>query len=314
LIENACSSLESQVQNFKSSSSTSSSELQTLRSRISSLEASNRDTVALLESKSTGHDRLAHELSDQHQKTVDLRREISLLEQSIQNSSSAASTAKFKQSNLQQELDLVRKSNEWYEAELKTKSGELTKTRKEKGAKISELQRLNEDCNSTIGSLRRTETTLRNRLEDITQKADGSFAKIQQLQDDAAKQNEDNRREVDSAKRLATLLESTLDQTKARLREVDEELRQIREEAANQIGAVEAERDTEKTARDAAEQRVNELEENSERLENELSSMRNASSVPGTPTRGLSGTSFLGRAGSPVNRLFSKRNSKRRNG
>ena len=141
--ENACSALESQLQSFKSSSSTSSSELQTLRSRITSLEASNRDTVALLESKSTGHDRLAQELLEQHQKTVDLRREISKLEQTIQNSNSAASTAKFRESNLQQELDLVRKNNEWYESELKTKSAELTKIRKEKGAKISELQRLN---------------------------------------------------------------------------------------------------------------------------------------------------------------------------
>jgi hypothetical protein len=37
-----------------------------------------------------------------------------------------------RQQNLQQELDLIKKNNEWYETELKTKSAEHSKFRKEK--------------------------------------------------------------------------------------------------------------------------------------------------------------------------------------
>ena len=91
------------------------------------MEGSNRDTLSLLESKSTAHDRLAEDLTLQHQKTVELRREVSDLEQSVQSANASASASKFHEQGLQQEIEQLKRSNEWLDGELKTKSVDYTK-------------------------------------------------------------------------------------------------------------------------------------------------------------------------------------------
>ncbi|KAI9806609.1 MAG: hypothetical protein M1825_006066 [Sarcosagium campestre] len=293
--EDARNKLESDLHNFKSSSSTSSTELDTLRSRITSLESSNRDTLSLLESKSTAHDRLATELSDQHQKTIELRREISDYEQKLQSANSAAQTAKFRESHLQQELDLVRKSNEWFEGELKAKAAELSKNRREKGARIAELQRQNEEANATIEAIRRTEAALRTRLDDVGRKADEAFAKVQQLQEDAAKERESYRTELESQQRLTQLLENQTNTARTRLQEVSASQEQSKEEAAAQIQHVNDLLEQERADREAAESRVSQLELDVDKLESDLSNSQNtAVAVPGTPRRRTNGISSPG--------------------
>ena len=298
-IENARSALESELHAIKSSSSSSASDLQSLRSRVASLESSNRDTLSLLESKSTAHDRLAEELSAQHKKAIDLRRDVSNLEQSLQAASSASTSAKFRESSLQQEIELVQRSNEWFESELKTKSAELSKIRKEKGASIAELQRQNEDATSTIESLRRTEATLRTRLTEVAEKADGAFAKTQRLQEDATKEQESFRKELESAQRLAELFEASTNTARERLQDVQTLLDQSKDDAAEELGRAQAETESERSERMAAERRVAELEVQAERLEADLANLQNASPMPGTPRRAANGVSTPTHDGRP---------------
>lgn len=299
--ENARNELEAQLQSIKSSATNAQSELQALRSRISSLESSNRDTVSLLEAKSSAHDRLAEELSTQHQKIVELRRQISELERSLQAASAASTTAKFRESSLQQELELLKRNNEWLEGELRTKSAENSKSRKEKNAKISELQRQNDEARSNIDSLKRTEAALRTRLEEVQQKADQSFAKIQQLQDEASRKQEDFRKELESAQRLAELFEASANTARDRLQEVQTSLEQTKDEAAEEIGRVRAEVDSERAEKEAAQHRAMELEVQIERLEADLANMPTHMSLPGTPQRRVNGSLTPGRdvRGSP---------------
>ncbi|KAL2814888.1 hypothetical protein BDW59DRAFT_17296 [Aspergillus cavernicola] len=155
--ENIRSSLESEIASLKSSSTSNESEVSSLNSRIASLEASNRDTLALLESKSGAHDKLAEELSTQHKKTIELRRQLSTVEQNLQAANSASASTRFREQSLEQDLELTKKNNEWFETELKTKSAEHLKFRKEKSARIAELQRENEEAIATTESLRRTQ-------------------------------------------------------------------------------------------------------------------------------------------------------------
>jgi nucleoprotein TPR len=60
--------IEKELHDLKNSSTSSTSELQVLQSRIKALESQNRDTLAMHEAKGVAHDRLAKELSEQHQK------------------------------------------------------------------------------------------------------------------------------------------------------------------------------------------------------------------------------------------------------
>ena len=296
--EDARTGLETELQTLKSTSSTSISEVSELRSRINTLESANRDTVSLLEAKSTAHDRIAEELSTQHQKTLELRRKVSELEQSIQQANSASASAKYREQSLQQEIDSLKRSNDWYETELKTKSAEYLKYRKDKGSRIVELQRQNEDAKSSIDALKRTESTLRNRLDEVSQKADDAFIRIQQMQEDAARTHESFRVELDSANRLAALQKASSDTAKERMLDLQSSLEQTRTEAADELGRIRAEMETEHSDKEAAERRVVELEVQVERLDADL---RNHASLPSTPHRGVNGTT-LGtpvRSGSP---------------
>lgn len=232
-----------------------------------------------------------------------MRREVSELEAKNQVADNAATSSKFREQSLQQEVDLLKRSNEWHENELKTRTAEQTKFRKEKNARIAELQRANEDATQTVEALRRTETTLRNRLEEVNGKAEDSLQKIQHLQESAAKAEESFRAELDNARRLADLQKQSADTARSRLQEVSENLDQFKDKAAEEIGELQGELQTQHSERETAENKVAELESQVERLEGDLAAHQQPQSVPGTPRRNLNGHSNLGtpgRAGSPA--------------
>jgi nucleoprotein TPR len=215
--EGAREALATELAQLKSSSSTSGAELSTLRLRIESLEASNRDALALVESKSTEKDQLANELSEQHTKLLALRKEVVRLEDHSQSLENAAANHKFREQTLQQEIDLLKRNNEWHSNELSTRGAEHAKFRKERNARISSLQRDLEESSATVEALQRTETTLRQRLEDVQAKADDAFAQNASLKDDFARKEQDFRTQIDNTKRLADLQAQNASTHKARL-------------------------------------------------------------------------------------------------
>jgi nucleoprotein TPR len=294
--EGAREALSTELNQLKSSSSTSGAEVSTLRQRVETLEASNRDALALVESKSTEKDRLADELSEQHTKLLALRREVGQLEERNQSLENAASTQKFKEQSLQQEIDLLKRNNEWSSNELQTRSQEHAKFRKERNALISSLQRELEESNATVEALQRTETTLRQRLEDVQGKVDEAFARNATLMDDFAKKEQDFRTQIDSTKRLADLQAQNASTHKARLQDVQGQVDQIKDDAAEEIGKLQAEVETERSDKEHAEQKIADLELEIERLEQQP-----RASIPGTPVRngGLE-PSTPGRFGSPA--------------
>ena len=220
---------------LKSSSTSNESEATSLKSRISSLEASNRDTLALLESKTAAYDSLATELSSQHQKTIDLRRELSAAERNLQAADSASASSRFREQNLQQELELTKKNNEWFETELKAKTTEYLKFRKEKSARVSELQRENEDKGATVETLVRGDSMLKSRLAEMEQKYEDSINNIQQLKEEAIQASESFRIELDSATRLAELQGKSAETAKQRVQECQTSLEKVKDDAAEEI-------------------------------------------------------------------------------
>lgn len=288
-VEKSRTVIESELETLKSSTASSASELSDAKARIVALESSNRDTLSLLESKSTAYDKLAEEVTTQHHKTIELRREVSNLEQSIQSANAISSNAKYHEQSLQQEIEYIKRNNDWLDKELKTKSADYTKYRKEKGNRIAELQRQNDEATSTIDSLSRTEATLRKRLEEMGQKADDSLSRIQQMEEQASRKDEAFRIELDAANRLAELMKHSADTEKARQRDLQDQLETFKEDASDQIGRIGAEVDTEHREREAAEQRVAELEVQVERLEAGLSTLSNQAPVHGASHHGVNG-------------------------
>lgn len=281
--------METELENLRTSTSTTTSELSSLRTRITSLESSNRDTLSLLESKTTAHDNLAQELNAQHQKTVELRREVSNLEQSVQSANAASTSARFHEQGRQQEVESLKRNNDWLDKELKTKSGEYTKYRKEKSVRIAELQRQFDEATNTIDVANRTETTLRRRLDELSQKADDSFTRIQQLQQDAAKRDESFRVELDAANRLTELTRNSANTDRQRQQDLFAQLECAKEDASEQLGRLGAELETEHREREGADAKIAELEVQVEQLQADLSTLQSQASTHNASHQGTNG-------------------------
>lgn len=292
--ENARETLTSELEQLRSSTSGSTAETQTLRQRIDSLEASNRDALALVESKSTEKDRLAAELSEQHGKLLALRRETSQLEEKSQSLENTLSSQRFKEQSLQQEIELLKRNSEWHANELQTRSAEHAKFRKERNARIASLQRELEDANASVDTLKRTETSLRQRLDEVQAKADEAFSKIASTEEELARKEQGWRSELSGSKRLAELQAQNAATHKARLQEVQSQVDQLKEDAADEIGRLQAEIETERSDKETAEGKVAELELKVERLEHQPRYSR-----PATPMNGGTEPVTPGRVGSP---------------
>ena len=298
--------MESEISTLKSSTTSNETEFSSLKLRISTLESEKRESLALLESKSAAHDKLAEELSLQHKKTIELRRELSTAEQKLQAANSAAASARFREQSLQQEVDLTKKNNEWFEVELKTKTAEHTKFRKEKSARIAELQRENEEAANTIDTLRRSENTLKSRLDETEQRYEESLATISQLKETAIQTEETFRIELETANRLAKLQESSANSAKQRAQECQLALENAKNEAAEEIARLRVEMETEHADKEAAETRVSELEATITQLESQ--GLRNRSASPARSLNGAGPTTPM-RPGTPGS-TFSPRMSR----
>lgn len=299
--ETAHQQLETQLQTLQANTSSSTSQVDVLEARVRSLESQNRDTVALHEAKSAAYDRLAEELSAQHQKLIALRKQVSELEDKKQELEAGAKDVTFRENNLRQEIDQLRSSNEWYEGELKTRSADNTRFRKEKNAQIAELQRANADATQTIDSLRSKETSQTKRIEELEQRIEQSLLRTQQLQEEAAQTQQSFRAELDNSRRLVELSGEKERTIKKRLDEVNAELQDVKDAAAFEVGKLQAECDSEKSKAIQYEDKVAELELLVETQETQLSELRSSVHAPQTPRRGMNGAfSTPARAGSPM--------------
>ncbi|KIW96358.1 uncharacterized protein Z519_03427 [Cladophialophora bantiana CBS 173.52] len=296
--ENARSKLETELEQYRSATANESSEVNTLKSRISSLEASNRDTLSLLESKNTAYESLSQDLSAQHQKTAELRKQINGVEQLLQSANAGVASAKFKEQSLQQEVEMLKKNNEWLETERKIKAEEYTNFRKEKNARISELSRLNEQYISETETLRRSETSLKQRLEEQMARFEETLEEMQKIREEKISAEDGFRVELESVNRLAELQAASAETAKQRVQELSAALEEVREEAAEEIGTIRAEIETEHNDRVAAEQRVAELEESLQQMAGELEQSRVRQSTPQRTTNGSGITTPL-RPGTP---------------
>lgn len=228
------------------------------------------------------------------EKNASLSKKITMLEQSVQAEKAAATSAKWREQNLQQELTLTRQNNEWFEKELQTKRDEMMKIRKEKGARISELERQYEEQRSAVESLTRGEQQLRTRLKEAQDKVEAGLTKIQQLQEASARTEESFRQDLESSRRLAELQVQQAETSKQRLKEVENRLEKVHHEFDDKKKRLEKQLEDEKTEHQKTFESMQELQLQVSRFEATGTAQAGFGSRPQTPVNG----SQL-RAGSP---------------
>lgn len=231
-----------------------------------------------------------------------LSQEITALQQEVQNANAVSSSAKIREQGLQRQLEAAKRDVEWTDKELKTKAAEALAYRKEKGARIAELQRQNDDASSTIESLKRTEQQLRRRLEEAQRKADDTLSKVQQLEEAAASRDEDFQQQVDTLKRLNELTEQQNATQKARMHAMEEREGHVKRECEEKIQRISKELASINMDKEELTQANESLQAEIGRLEAMIaggsgSSPGQPGSAPQTPRRNLGGSMY--RPGSP---------------
>ncbi|KAF3930925.1 hypothetical protein ABW19_dt0207810 [Dactylella cylindrospora] len=263
-------SLEADISTLRNSTSSNDEETRTLKSRISSLESDKREALDALTRKSTEVDEMQEEYARQQSKFIELRREMNSLEAKAQQAESAQSAARFREQTMKQELEIVKKNNEWLEGELTAKQEEYSKYRKEKSAQVNKLQRDLEEAQSKANMAERSANSLTQRYEEVCRKVEESHHKIKSLTEDLATREDDFRTEISNAKRLANLWENSTKSARDRIKQLEDLREQQQSQSAEEVGRMQALNDALKEEQGVLHKKIEELEVQIERLETDL--------------------------------------------
>lgn len=292
--------VENELQILKSASSTSQSDVESLRAKVASLESLNREKLAIIDTKNTAAENLSQDLQALHQKNLKLNQELTSAQQTAQNAQGAANTFKITESRLRSELQMAERNAEFWEEEQKKKAQELNQVRKDKTGTISKLQSENQDLRSEKESLENTIRQLRKQLEETQTKLTQAFQEKQQAIELAASREEGLRQDLDATKRLVNMREEQSNSLKARVNEIDSRIEQIKRDGEDAVRRISEELEQTRRAHDQAANEVETLQGEIARLEAVVASRSSESqpgSAPQTP-RPLNGSVF-GRPSSP---------------
>jgi nucleoprotein TPR len=273
--------LENELQTLKTKGTGHSDEIKALNGKIETLQSSNRTNLSIIEANNKRDQTISEELTKQHQRNVELSREITTLQQAEQASKGQLSSAKYREDSLQQQLELARRNSEWLETELKNKSDEALKYRKEKGARIAELQRQNEDAKADIEALKRAEQQLRQRLNDMQAKADEALVKLQKQEGSFATTIESYKHELQAQRQLVEMSGQLSQKHQERVRDLEGEKARLKDSHESELHRVRFELEQERQANKEQEEKIFQFEAQIEELRSRPDPV--VASVPETP-------------------------------
>ncbi|CAH1773591.1 unnamed protein product, partial [Owenia fusiformis] len=193
-------------------------------------------------------------------------------------------TSKFREKRLEQEKEQLQQQNTWVDQQLQEKTSELQNFRKERSAKILELQSLIQDKDDEIKQL--TDNLEAGRVSQDTQaeKIQDYMERLKKSRDNQSKIEEQYRNELQAQTKLVTLYKESAEESEKKSEELIsamKELQRLLKEASNTHTDIEQERlDTAKKYQDQIDKRdvditklKNELEVANELLESRKKGM-----------------------------------------
>ena len=268
--------------------------------RIETLEATHKDTLALLEKKNSDISRNEEEYKQLQIKYMEARRELANNENALQELQGQLSTLSYKNQSLQQEVEFLKRDNDRLVTELNTKATDFSNYRKEKSAQVSQLESELEDASANAAANAEQNRTLKRRLEETSQKLERALAKNAELSDQLTTQEENHRSELSSQTRLAELWERSCKETQERNKDLENQLEHEQERTAEEISQWQSRAQAEESRALEAERKVQELEREIERLEATIETNAGAL-ILHSPT-GTNGHGLRGGPSTPLNR------------
>ncbi|KAJ8098206.1 hypothetical protein POJ06DRAFT_200750 [Lipomyces tetrasporus] len=258
-----------------------------LQHRIEALEAENRHTVEALDKRNKEIATLNEEFEGLQAKYLDCRKNAVDLENKLQQAEAAKLSAKFREQNLTQEIELLKTNSTWLDNELSTKTTEFSNFRKEKSVQVSQLQGELDSALADVSTLTKTKDTLTDRVGTLAKSLEDALQKVKTVQDSSAAAEENFKKEMTSQQRLAALWERSTTEARARISELEEALETERGKEAQHAASWQAIAEKESDRADEAETKLAALETQLEELhavQERLDEQQEQQRTPATPS------------------------------
>ncbi|KAK9764735.1 Protein mlp1 [Basidiobolus ranarum] len=254
-------------------------EIKELKAEIDALDSQKRDGLAALDARTLELTQNSGEYQELQDKLSITKKEVSRLENELQEARHAELSSKFKQQTVEQELLLLRQQNEWLTQELNTKTEEFGKYRREKTSQLSKLQNELDTAVDNEAVASQAASSAHRRFEEQTTKLEDAFAKIKELQNQLISEEENFKSEMATQIRLATLWEKSSNEAKERMSDLDEVISDLQRslEEKNEEFEYTVKKYTEEN--DSLREELNSAESQLEKLQIEL---RRANEILGT--------------------------------
>ncbi|CAN6630447.1 protein Mlp1p [Trichomonascus vanleenenianus] len=260
VLETTKKNLEAELTEAKSSSSGLSVSQRELQDRIDTLAREKRQTLDLFERKNSEIRELRSELDAANGKLLSNRKTIVELEEQSQQARTAQMSARLKEQQLTQQVESLKRANDWFESELAANSNEFKKFRSEKLAKISHLTTEYDSLKSSFDARTSAYEKLEAKHNDTSAKYDDALVKIRDLKNELAVSEENFKSEMAAQHRLSDLWKRSAEDSKQRVKELERSLEQERQKDVADLAKWRAAAENEKKRADRLESQLNTLE------------------------------------------------------
>lgn len=295
--QDARSSLEKDFSASKLKFISTQEEMNCLSRKVDSLVAEKTQFLDRMEKKNTEVTDLQTELENLRQTNVTTRKSVIGLESQVQQSRSFHISTKLKEENLEQEILLLKKDNDWLKTELEAKSSDFTTFKTENLGLTDSLQSELESAQITCRTIEKSHDALKEQYSEICRKLDDSLVKVEELQNQQTTNEEGFRVEMASQKRLTELWEKSATDAKGRVSALEKAVEFERSRGSKNFGEIE--RELENSKLEIAELQK-QLSMESQADSSSVDKENNSISVPHAPRTPLNkGTPSLGSLFSP---------------
>ncbi|KAJ7387616.1 hypothetical protein OS493_000951 [Desmophyllum pertusum] len=127
---------------------------------------------------------------------------------------------KFREKRIEQEKELIERQNKWLSEELKTKTDELVKLRKEKSSQVLELQSQLDERTEELSHLKTSAETLKESNTELNNKVESYMHKLKEAREQLVKTEDHFKTELASQSKLAVLYKDSADEAKRKSEEL----------------------------------------------------------------------------------------------
>ncbi|KAF9975343.1 hypothetical protein BGZ73_001064 [Actinomortierella ambigua] len=198
-------------------------ELESLKSKIESLEIEKRDALAMVERKGTELDQMNEDYQRLNERYLEAKKEAGTFESDYRAAKASEMSHTLQKQTLEQELQLRTQQLEWAKTELEAKSKELVDYRNEKNTQILKLQGELDKANLNSTTMSQSNVHLHRRVRELETKLVETLQKVKEQKDQSEEKEEQFRIDIENQRRLGRLWEESAIASKARVADLDRE-------------------------------------------------------------------------------------------